>query len=293
MKDLESESIYIIREAAAQFENLALLFSGGKDSMVMLHLACKAFYPLKVPFPLLHVDTGHNFPETIEFRDKVAKERNVDLIVRLVQESINNGTVKEEKGYNASRNYLQTTTLLEAIEELNLDCCFGGARRDEEKSRAKERFFSHRNSFGEWEPKNQRPELWNLYNGHKEYDEHFRVFPLSNWTEVDIWNYIKQENIEIPNIYLSHKRNVFHRQGNLLAVSDYINMRPIEKIYEMDVRFRTVGDMTCTSAIESHAKTLDEVINEIIASNITERGARVDDQRSDTAMEDRKVKGYF
>ncbi len=293
LKELESESIFIIREVAAQFEKPVLLFSGGKDSIVMSHLARKAFHPARIPFPLMHVDTEHNFPETITYRDWWIKEIDVQLIVRSVQDSINKGRSKEEKGINASRNVLQTTTLLDALEEFKFDAAMGGARRDEEKARAKERFFSHRDEFGQWDPKNQRPELWNLFNGKKHHGEHFRIFPLSNWTEMDVWQYIALEKIEIPSIYFSHDRKCFVRDGVVYAWSDFMMMKPEEKVEMMRVRFRTVGDMTCTGAVISPASTLDEIIAEVSASRVTERGSRQDDKRSETAMEDRKKKGYF
>ena len=293
LKELESESIYIIREVAAQFEKPVLLFSGGKDSIVMSHLARKAFHPARIPFPLMHVDTEHNFPETIQYRDWWVKELDVQLIVRSVQDSINNGRAKEEKGINASRNIIQTTTLLDAIEEFKFDAAMGGARRDEEKARAKERFFSHRDEFGQWDPKNQRPELWNLFNGKKHHGEHFRIFPLSNWTEMDVWQYIAQEKIKIPSIYFSHERKCFVRDGVVYAYSDHMMMKPDEHAEMMRVRFRTVGDMTCTGAVVSPASTLEDIIAEVSASRVTERGSRQDDKRSETAMEDRKKKGYF
>jgi sulfate adenylyltransferase subunit 2 len=293
LRELEAEAIYIIREAASQFERPVLLFSGGKDSIVLTHLARKAFYPARIPFPLLHIDTGHNFPETITFRDEMAAKMNANMIVRYVQDSIDKGRVKEEKGPNASRNLLQTITLLDALEELNADAAMGGARRDEEKARAKERFFSHRDEFGQWDPKNQRPELWMLLNGRKNAGEHFRVFPLSNWTEMDVWMYIHLENIDIPNIYFSHQRECIERSGMLLATSEHLNLRPEEKPVTMTVRFRTIGDMTCTGAVLSPASTLDEIIDEIAMSKTTERGTRADDKRSETAMEDRKKTGYF
>jgi sulfate adenylyltransferase subunit 2 len=293
LRELESESIFVLREVAAQFENPVMLFSGGKDSIVMYHLARKAFSPGRVPFPLLHVDTGHNFPETIEFRDRLVKKTGARLIVGSVQRSIDEGKVVEEKGYNASRNLLQTTTLLEALEEGKYDAAMGGGRRDEEKARAKERFFSHRDEFGQWDPKNQRPELWNLFNGRKHIGEHFRVFPISNWTEMDIWQYILLDNIEIPSLYLAHKRSVFERDGVLLAESEYIERRDSEQVEEKMVRFRTIGDMTCTGAIESTASSLEDIIGEVSASRITERGGRSDDKRSEAAMEDRKKEGYF
>ena len=293
LDQLEAESIYVIREAAAQFGKMALLFSGGKDSICVLHLCRKAFWPARIPFPLLHVDTGHNFQETIDFRDYICKKYEVNLLVRYVQDSINQGRAAEEKGPNPSRNGLQTVTLLDAIDELKLDACLGGARRDEEKARAKERFFSHRDEFGQWDPKNQRPELWNLFNGRKNIGENFRVFPLSNWTEMDVWQYIKQENLELPSIYFSHKRNIIDRRGVILAESEYITLLENEKVEERIVRFRTVGDMTCTGAVFSEASNLDDIIAEVAAARITERAARADDKRSDTAMEDRKKQGYF
>jgi len=293
LQELESESIFILREVAAQFEKPVLLFSGGKDSIVVSHLARKAFFPAKIPFPLLHIDTGHNFPETIEYRDWWANEIGAKLIVRYVQDSINKGTAVEEKGINASRNVLQTVTLLEAIEELKTDCAIGGARRDEEKARAKERFFSHRDEFGQWDPKNQRPELWNLFNGKKNMGEHFRVFPISNWTEMDVWQYILQENIPLPKIYFSHQRKVFQRDGQWLADFDFMQKKPTEVVEEKIIRFRTIGDITCTGAVESTASTLEEIIQEVAASRTTERGTRADDKRSEAAMEDRKKSGYF
>lgn len=294
LQELESESIYVLREVAAQFENPALLFSGGKDSIVVSHLARKAFFPAKIPFPLLHVDTGHNFPETLEYRDWWANEIGAKVIVRYVQDSIDKGRAKEEKGINASRNVLQTVTLLDAIEELKFDCCMGGARRDEEKARAKERFFSHRDEFGQWDPKNQRPELWNLFNGRKNLGEHFRVFPISNWTEMDVWQYILAENIPLPKIYFSHKRKVFQRDGQWLAGDfDFLVKKSTEVVEEKIIRFRTIGDITCTGAVESTASTLEEIVQEVAASRTTERGTRADDKRSEAAMEDRKKQGYF
>ncbi|CAN5531208.1 sulfate adenylyltransferase subunit CysD [soil metagenome] len=293
LRELEAEAIYVIREAASQFERPALLFSGGKDSIVMTHLARKAFYPARIPFPLLHVDTGHNFPETITFRDEMVKKIGAQLIVRYVQDSIDSGRAKEEKGANPSRNMLQTITLLDALEELKVDAAMGGARRDEEKARAKERFFSHRDDFGQWDPKNQRPELWMLLNGRKSVGEHFRVFPLSNWTEMDVWMYIALEKIDIPHIYFSHEREIVLRDGMLLANSDFISLKPGEKVEKKIIRFRTIGDMTCTGAVDSIASSLDEIIDEVSASRTTERGTRADDKRSDTAMEDRKKAGYF
>ncbi len=293
IRELESESIFIIREVAAQFQNPVLLFSGGKDSIVASHLAMKAFYPAKIPFPLLHIDTGHNFPETIDFRDKWTKKLGMRLIVRTVQSSIDAGRVAEEKGINASRNILQTTTLLDAIKEFKFDAAIGGARRDEEKSRAKERFFSHRDEFGQWDPRRQRPELWNLFNGRKNQGEHFRIFPLSNWTELDVWNYIYRENLEIPNLYFSHKRKVFTRNGVIYAFADFMKLSDGEITEDMSVRFRTIGDMTCTGAVLSNATTVEDIIREIHSSTITERGTRLDDQRTESSMEDRKRLGYF
>lgn len=293
LRELESESIYVIREVAAQFEKPAMLFSGGKDSIVMFYLARKAFWPGKVPIPLLHIDTGHNFPETLEFRDMLAEEAGVNCIVRYVQDSIDRGKVTEETGINASRNVLQTVTLLDAIEEFKFDVALGGGRRDEEKARAKERFFSHRDEFGQWDPKNQRPELWNLFNGKKRMGEHFRVFPLSNWTEMDIWQYIYMEDIEIPNLYFTHKRKVFNRDGVWLAEAPFLAMKENESIVELDVRCRTIGDITCTGLTLSTANTLEDIIREVAATRTTERGGRADDKRSEAAMEDRKREGYF
>lgn len=293
LDELESEAIYVLREVAAQFEKPVLLFSGGKDSIVMAYLAKKAFHPGRIPFPLMHVDTGHNFDETIEFRDNFVKYLNADLVVASVQESIDKGRVTEEKGIHASRNMLQTTTLLDALEEHKFDCAMGGGRRDEEKARAKERFFSHRDEFGQWDPKNQRPELWSLYNGRKNMGEHFRVFPLSNWTEMDVWQYIAREKIEIPQIYFSHEREVVVRDGVILADSEFLPKGENDKVEKRIVRCRTVGDMTCTGMVESKALSLTEIIDEVAASRITERGGRADDKRSETAMEDRKRNGYF
>ncbi len=293
LKELESESIFVLREVAAQFENPVLLFSGGKDSIVMFHLARKAFWPAKVPFPLLHIDTGHNFPETIEFRDRMIEKTGERLIVGYVQDAIDQGKVTEEKGYNASRNGLQTVTLLEMLEKGKYDAAMGGGRRDEEKARAKERFFSHRDEFGQWDPKNQRPELWNLFNGKKKFGEHFRVFPISNWTEMDIWQYILSENIEIPSLYLSHVRSVFERDGMLLADNEVIVRKADEQPEPKHVRFRTIGDMTCTGAVHSEADSITKIIEEVAATRTTERGARSDDKRSEAAMEDRKKDGYF
>ena len=293
LEQLESEAIFILRETAAQFERPGLLFSGGKDSIVMAHLASKAFSPARIPFPFVHVDTGHNFPETIDFRDQFIEKLGVELIVGSVQDSINRGTAVEETGRNASRNTLQSVTLLETIDKESLDACLGGGRRDEEKARAKERFFSHRDAFGQWDPKNQRPELWNLFNGRKNPGENFRVFPLSNWTEMDIWQYTKLENIELPGLYFAHDREVFARNGSLLAVTDFISLQDQEEVSTKTVRFRTIGDATCTGAVESQADSLDAVISEVAASRITERGSRADDRRSEAAMEDRKKQGYF
>jgi sulfate adenylyltransferase subunit 2 len=293
LKELESEAIFILREVASQFEKPVMLFSGGKDSIIMFHLARKAFFPAKIPFPLMHVDTGHNFPETLEFRDNLMRATGETLIVKYVQDSINKGTAVEEKGPNPSRNGLQTVTLLEGLEEEKYDCAMGGARRDEEKARAKERFFSHRDDFGQWDPKNQRPELWNLFNGKKNLGEHFRVFPISNWTEMDVWQYILQEKIELPSLYFSHKREVVNRGGVLLGRCNHITLKKDEEWEEKTVRCRTIGDMTCTGVSESQAKTLEEIIDEVASTRITERGGRADDKRSEAAMEDRKKEGYF
>lgn len=295
LRQLESESIYVLREFAAQFEKPVLLFSGGKDSIVMAWLARKAFWPARMPFPLLHVDTGHNFEETMVYRDEFIEKINARLVVALVQDSINKGRAVEEKGAKASRNALQTVTLLDALEEHGFDAALGGGRRDEEKARAKERFFSHRDEFGQWDPKNQRPELWNLFNGRKLQGEHFRVFPLSNWTEMDIWQYIKQENIPLPSLYFAHEREVFERDGAILAKTDFINLLPEEEptLRRQVVRFRTIGDATCTGAVVSSASSLDDIIEEVAAARQTERGTRADDKRSETAMEDRKKAGYF
>jgi sulfate adenylyltransferase subunit 2 len=293
LRELESESIFVLREVAAQFENPCLLFSGGKDSIIMFHLAKKAFWPAKVPFTLLHIDTGHNFQETLDFRDELVAKHGVKLIVGSVEQSIKDGKAVEEKGFSASRNALQTVTLLEAIEAGKFDAALGGGRRDEEKARAKERFFSHRDEFGQWDPKNQRPELWNLFNGRKHIGEHFRVFPISNWTEMDVWQYIYMEEIEIPNLYFTHKREVFVRDGIYLAKSEHIPMRDTEKIEVLDVRCRTIGDITCTGLTLSKADKLEDIINEVAATRTTERGGRSDDKRSEAAMEDRKKEGYF
>ncbi len=290
---LEHESIHILREAAAQFPRAAILFSGGKDSLVLAAIARKAFAPAASPFPLLHIDTGHNFPETLAYRDRFARDFGFQLVVRRVQDSIDQGRVKEETGPNASRNVLQTVTLLDAIAELKLDAAMGGARRDEEKARAKERIFSHRDRAGRWDPRHQRPELWSLYNGRKGDGEHFRVFPLSNWTELDVWAYIEREQLPLPSLYFAHEREVFLRNGTLLAVSPFLTPQPGETAARERVRFRTVGDMTCTGAVRSSAATLPEIIAEVAAARQTERGTRYDDRRSDTAMEDRKRSGYF
>ena len=293
MRELEAEAIFVIREIAAQFENPALLFSGGKDSILLTHLAKKAFYPAKIPFALIHIDTGHNFPETIAFRDDLVKKLGVQLIVGSVQESIDQGRAKEETGADASRNALQIVSLLDTLEFQKIDAAMGGARRDEEKSRAKERFFSHRDEFGQWDPKNQRPELWNLFNGRKNFGEHFRVFPISNWTEMDVWEYIKLENITLPSLYFSHNRDCVLRDGVILAFSEYIKLRAQEKVIKMTVRYRTCGDMPITGAVESTADTIDKIIEEIAITRTTERGGRADDKRAETAMEDRKKQGYF
>ena len=293
VKELEAESIFIIREVAAQFERPALLFSGGKDSIVMTHLARKAFYPAKIPFPLIHIDTGHNFEETLVYRDELIKEIGVNLIVGYVQESIDSGRASEESGFNASRNMLQTVTLLDTLEKHKIDAAMGGARRDEEKARAKERFFSHRDEFGQWDPKNQRPELWNILNGKKNPGEHFRVFPISNWTEMDVWQYMHMEKIQLPSLYFTHERLCIRRNGTLLAHSEHLNIRETEIPEMLQVRFRTIGDMTCTGAVLSTANSVEDIILEVAASRQTERGTREDDKRSDSAMEDRKREGYF
>ncbi len=293
LRELEAESIYVIREVVAQFENPCMLFSGGKDSIVMFHLARKAFWPARVPFPLMHIDTGHNFRETLDFRDKLMEETETKLVVRYVQDTIDQGKAVDETGVNASRNKLQTTTLLDGIESLKIDAAMGGGRRDEEKARAKERFFSHRDEFGQWDPKNQRPELWNIFNGRKNMGEHFRVFPISNWTEMDVWQYILLENIPIPSLYFSHEREVIERDGTILAAGEYVQLKEDEVPEKRVIRFRTIGDMTCTGAVESKAKTLEDIITEVAATRITERGGRYDDKRSEAAMEDRKKEGYF
>ncbi len=293
IKELEAEAIFVIREVVAQFDRPALLFSGGKDSIVLTHLSKKAFYPARIPFPLIHIDTGHNFPETIIFRDELVEKLSVQLIVGSVQQSIDTGRTQEETGMNASRNALQTVTLLDTIEQYKIDAAMGGARRDEEKARAKERFFSHRDEFGQWNPKNQRSELWNLFNGRKQQGEHFRVFPISNWTEMDVWNYIRTEKIDLPSLYFSHQRECVVRDGVILSASPYLPFRPNEKTEMLQVRFRTCGDMPITGAVLSNATDADTIFMEIAASRITERGGRADDKRSETAMEDRKMSGYF
>ncbi len=293
LDELESEAVFVLREVYAQFRNPTILFSGGKDSILLTHLAKKAFYPSKIPFSLLHIDTGHNFPETIEFRDHLVEHLGVQLLVGSVQEAIEGGRVVEEKGKNATRNTLQITTLLDAIEDNQIDCAIGGGRRDEEKARAKERFFSHRDDFGQWTPKNQRPELWNLFNGKMQQGEHFRVFPISNWTEMDVWNYIKREKIEIPSLYFAHERKVVKRNNSWIPVSEYLPKIEEEEIFTKKIRFRTLGDITITGGIESEADTLEKIVNEVAAMRETERGNRADDKRSETAMEDRKKQGYF
>ncbi|WP_289043734.1 sulfate adenylyltransferase subunit CysD [uncultured Olleya sp.] len=293
LDELESEAIFILREVWAQFENPVILFSGGKDSILVTHLAKKAFHPAKIPFPLMHVDTGHNFPETIQFRDDIIKELGVELIVGSVQESIDEGRVAEEKGKNATRNALQITTLLDAIEANKIDCAIGGGRRDEEKARAKERFFSHRDDFGQWDPKNQRPELWNIFNGKHFEGEHFRAFPISNWTEMDVWNYIKRENIAIPSLYFAHEREVVRRQGTWIPNSEFLILEENEEVVTKKIRFRTLGDITITGGDESEADTLEKIAAEVAGMRNTERGNRSDDKRSESAMEDRKRQGYF
>lgn len=293
LDELESEAIFILREVWAQFQNPVIMFSGGKDSILITHLAKKAFYPSKIPFALMHVDTGHNFPETIQFRDDLVAELDARLIVGLVQESIDQGRVAEEKGKNATRNALQITTLLDAIESNKIDCAIGGGRRDEEKARAKERFFSHRDDFGQWDPKNQRPELWNIFNGKYQEGEHFRAFPISNWTEMDVWNYIKRENIAIPSLYLAHQREVVWRSNSWIPNSEFLVLEKNEKIVTKKIRFRTLGDITITGGIESEADTLEKIVHEVSSMRQTERGNRTDDKRSESAMEDRKKQGYF
>jgi len=293
LRELEAESIFVMREVAAQFENPVLMFSGGKDSILMVYLAYKAFYPAKIPFQLLHVDTGHNFPETIRYRDELVERFGARLIVGSVQKAIDQGLVTEERGFDASRNGLQTTALLEALEKGKFDAAMGGARRDEEKARAKERFFSHRDEFGQWDPKNQRPELWNIFNGKKHMGEHFRIFPISNWTELDVWQYIELEEIPLPSLYFAHERAVFEREGILLADCDFIQKRPEEEVFTAKVRCRTIGDMTCTGVWRSEAATVADIIQEVSTTRMTERGGRADDKRSETSMEDRKKLGYF
>lgn len=293
LSELENESIYVMREVAAQFENPVLLFSGGKDSIVMVHLARKAFWPQKMPFTLAHIDTGHNFEETLEYRDQLVEKLGARLVVGSVQTSIDQGRVTEESGFNASRNVLQTVTLLDTIEKYKFDVAIGGGRRDEEKARAKERFFSLRDEFGQWDPKNQRPELWNIFNGKKHIGEHFRVFPLSNWTEMDVWQYIYQENIEMPSLYFTHRRKAFNRDGVWLAWAPFMKLKPNETVVEDDFRCRTIGDITCTGLSLSKADSLVDIIREIAATRVTERGGRFDDRRSEAAMEDRKREGYF
>ncbi len=293
LRELEAEAVYVIREAFAQFDNPCILFSGGKDSIVVTHLAKKAFWPAKIPFPLVHIDTGHNFQETLDFRDGLVEEMGAKLIVGSVEESINKGTATEEQGLHASRNRAQSVTLLETIEGNKFDACMGGARRDEEKARAKERFFSHRDDFGQWDPKNQRPELWNIFNGRKHFGEHFRIFPISNWTEMDIWQYILLEEIQLPSLYFAHEREVVNRGGMWLANSEHINKRPNEVVETKKIRFRTIGDLTITGAIESDADSLEGIIQEVAVLRQTERGGRADDQRSEAAMEERKKEGYF
>ena len=293
LQELESEAVFVIREVAAQFERPCLLFSGGKDSIVLVYLSQIAFWPARIPFPLVHIDTGHNFEETLQFRDALVEKFHARLIVGSVQESIDTGRVVEEQGYNASRNVLQTITLLDTIEKYKFDAAIGGGRRDEEKARAKERFFSHRDEFGQWDPKNQRPELWNIFNGKKKMGEHFRVFPISNWTEMDIWQYIHHENIDLPSIYYTHERKVFNRDCVWLAWASFMKLKEKEKVEIRSVRCRTVGDITCTGLSLSTANSLEEIIREIAATRVTERGGRYDDKRSDAAMEDRKEEGYF
>ena len=293
IKELEAESIFVLREVFSQFQNPAILFSGGKDSIVVTHLARKAFYPGKIPFPLVHIDTGHNFPETMEFRDRLVEELGVKLIVGSVQQSIDEGAAVEERGKNASRNALQTITLLDTIEKNQFDACLGGARRDEEKARAKERFFSHRDEFGQWDPKNQRPELWNLFNAKQHHGEHFRVFPISNWTEMDVWQYIMAENLQLPSLYFAHDREVVWRNNCWLPVSEFIKIQDGEKVETKHIRFRTLGDITITGGIESDADPLPLIIDEVASARQTERGNREDDKRSETSMEDRKKEGYF
>tara|TARA_B110000495_G_C23024341_1_gene608326 strand:+ start:1493 stop:2395 length:903 start_codon:yes stop_codon:yes gene_type:complete len=293
LKELEAEAIYVLREVAAQFEKPCILFSGGKDSILLTHLAKKAFFPAKIPFPLVHIDTGHNFLETLAYRDELAKELGAKLIVASVQKAIDTGLAAEEKGASASRNLAQIPTLLDAIDEHKFDALIGGARRDEEKARAKERFFSHRDEFGQWDPKNQRPELWNIFNGRKQFGEHFRIFPISNWTELDVWQYMGMENITLPSLYYAHTRKCVVRDGITLAVSEFVEPAEGEEVFEKQIRFRTMGDATITGAYDSDADTIDKIIQEVAAARETERGNRTDDKRSETAMEDRKKEGYF
>jgi sulfate adenylyltransferase subunit 2 len=293
LDELESEAIFVLREVWAQFQNPVILFSGGKDSIVLAHLAKKAFYPSKIPFPLMHVDTGHNFPETIQFRDHLVEETGATLLVGSVEEAIEDGRVVEEKGKNATRNELQITTLLDAIKLHKTDCAIGGGRRDEEKARAKERFFSHRDEFGQWDPKNQRPELWNIFNGNHYQGEHFRAFPISNWTEMDVWNYIAREKIEIPSLYFAHEREVVWRNDSWIPNSEHLILEENEQIETKKVRFRTLGDITITGGIESDADTVEKIAAEVSAIRKTERGNRTDDKRSESSMEDRKRQGYF
>lgn len=293
LDELESEAVFVLREVYAQFRNPVILFSGGKDSIVLTHLAKKAFYPAKVPFALMHIDTGHNFPETMQFRDDLVAKLGVQLLVGSVQRAIDDGRVVEETGKNATRNELQITTLLDAIEENQVDCAIGGGRRDEEKARAKERFFSHRDDFGQWTPKNQRPELWNLFNGRMQQGEHFRVFPISNWTEMDVWNYILRERIEIPSLYYAHEREVVWRNGSWIAASEHLPHMENDEVVTKKIRFRTLGDITISGGIESSADSLEQIVAEVAAMRETERGNRADDKRSETSMEDRKKQGYF
>ena len=293
LRELENEAIFVMREVAAQFEKKVILFSGGKDSIVLVHIARKAFWPAKMPFSLLHIDTGHNFEETLKFRDDLASELGVELLVRYVEDSIKKGRAAEEQGINASRNKAQSVTLLDAVDELKIDVAIGGGRRDEEKARAKERFFSHRNEFGQWDPKNQRPELWNIFNGRKHMGEHFRVFPISNWTELDVWQYIMSEKINLPSLYYTHTRKIFKRNDVYLAWAPFMQLKPAEEVFEAEVRCRTIGDITCTGVTLSKAQTLEEIVTEIAATRVTERGGRYDDRRSEAAMEDRKKEGYF
>jgi sulfate adenylyltransferase subunit 2 len=293
LDELESEAIYVLREVYAKFQRPVILFSGGKDSILVTHLAKKAFFPARIPFPVLHIDTGHNFPETLAFRDKLVEELGLQLLVGSVQKSIDEGRVAEERGKNASRNVLQTTTLLDTIAEHKIDCAIGGGRRDEEKARAKERFFSHRDDFGQWDPKNQRPELWNLFNGRHFEGEHFRVFPISNWTEMDVWNYIQREEIELPSLYFAHEREVVWRNGSWIPKSEFLVPDENETVVTKRIRFRTLGDITITGGIESEADTLEKITLEVAAMRQTERGNRADDKRSETSMEDRKREGYF